>query len=190
MFIRSFYRFFKILGKSLEVFGSVRKSSENIRTWSELFGNDCNTSNVSETVFWSPQYGPCTTSWCAQVMMGEIGGILPVAYRRICNGNSGLWLAAFFKAWDKSCFTGVSIVKLFTILLIVQVHLVMMLSFLYCLLLICLLCVYIVLVSILSLWLCCLFIVFYVNIVCVINLSSKLILSFVYILSCEITLTL
>ena len=27
--------------------------------------------------------------------------ILPVAYRRICNGNLGLWLAEFFKAWDK-----------------------------------------------------------------------------------------
>ena len=27
--------------------------------------------------------------------------ILPVAYRRICNGNPGLWLAVFFKAWDK-----------------------------------------------------------------------------------------
>ena len=30
--------------------------------------------------------------------------ILPVTYRRICNGNSGLLLAAFFKAWDKSLF--------------------------------------------------------------------------------------
>ena len=27
--------------------------------------------------------------------------ILPVAYRRICNGNPGLSLAVFFKAWDK-----------------------------------------------------------------------------------------
>ena len=26
--------------------------------------------------------------------------ILPVAYRRICNGNPGLRLAVFFKAWD------------------------------------------------------------------------------------------
>ena len=31
--------------------------------------------------------------------------ILPVAYRRICNGNPGLWLAVFFKAWDKSWHT-------------------------------------------------------------------------------------
>ena len=27
--------------------------------------------------------------------------ILPVAYRRICNGNPGLWMAVFLKAWDK-----------------------------------------------------------------------------------------
>ena len=27
--------------------------------------------------------------------------ILPVAYHRICNGNPGLRLAVFFKAWDK-----------------------------------------------------------------------------------------
>ena len=27
--------------------------------------------------------------------------ILLVAYRRICNDNPGLWLAVFFKAWDK-----------------------------------------------------------------------------------------
>ena len=27
--------------------------------------------------------------------------ILSVAYRRICNDNPRLWLAVFFKAWDK-----------------------------------------------------------------------------------------
>ena len=30
--------------------------------------------------------------------------ILPVAYRRICNGNPGLSLAVFFKAWDKCMY--------------------------------------------------------------------------------------
>ena len=31
--------------------------------------------------------------------------ILPVAYRRICNGNPGLLLAVFFKVWDKVLYT-------------------------------------------------------------------------------------
>ena len=37
--------------------------------------------------------------------------ILSVAYRRICNGNPGLSLAVFFKAWDKRKYAGFSILK-------------------------------------------------------------------------------
>ena len=35
--------------------------------------------------------------------------ILPVTYRRICNGNPGLRLAVFFKAWDKYIYTCIHI---------------------------------------------------------------------------------
>ena len=96
---------FKVFGKSSEVFGSVRKSSEMIvgcdrkcswwfagveRFWRSLFG--------------SPQMDPSKLLRArndGKVEWNTTRCILPVAYRRICNGNPGLWLAVFFKTWDK-----------------------------------------------------------------------------------------
>ena len=35
----------------------------------------------------------------------------PIAHGRICNGNPGLSLAVVFKAWDKSMYTTIFIIK-------------------------------------------------------------------------------
>ena len=37
-------------------------------------------------------------------MAGKPDGLLPFGYSRMCNGFLGLWLAVFFKAWDKYAY--------------------------------------------------------------------------------------
>ena len=43
--------------------------------------------------------------WRPQALQGIFRDILPVAYRRMCNGFVAFWLAVYFMAWDKrQCF--------------------------------------------------------------------------------------
>ena len=95
---RCFYDFLKFSE-------NLRKSSETIsgrdRKCSEWFAG------VKEFRSWllrSPQMDPSRLLRARNDGKGEWNTarcILPVAYRRICNGNPGLWLAVFFKVWDK-----------------------------------------------------------------------------------------
>ena len=96
VFSRCFYDFLNFsenLRKSSEVFQNLRKI---FRTWLEI--------EYRSWLLRSPQMDPSKllrTSDDGKVEWNAIRCILPVAYRRICNGNPGLWLAVFFKAWDK-----------------------------------------------------------------------------------------
>ena len=107
MFSRCFYDFLKFsenLRKCSEMFGNVRKISGRYRKCSLWFVG------VEELRSWlsrSPQMDPSKllrSSNDGKVEWNTTCCTLPVAYRRICNGNPGLWLAVFFKAWDKSLY--------------------------------------------------------------------------------------
>ena len=97
---RCFYDFLKFsenLRKSLEVFGNLRKR------FSDVIGNVCN--GLQELKGFGARLDPSKLLRArndGKVEWNITCCILPVAYRRICNGNPGLWLVVFFKAWDKS----------------------------------------------------------------------------------------
>ena len=77
-----FLRILKIFGKSSEMFGKFPDVIGNVRNDSQElqnFGAD-----FLEVLKWT------AVSCCTQVMTGKWSGILPVAHRRICNGNPGL----------------------------------------------------------------------------------------------------
>ena len=96
-----FSNVFMIFKNFRKIFGSVRKSSENFRTWSEMF---VGVEEFRSRLLRSPQMDPSKllrASNDGKVEWNTTRCILPVPYRRICNGNLGLWLAVFFKAWDK-----------------------------------------------------------------------------------------
>ena len=96
-----FWNFSENLPKSWEVFGNLRKISGGDRKCSLWFAG------AEEFRSWllrSPQMVPSKllrASNDGKVEWNTTCCILLVAYCRICNGNPGLWLAVFFKAWDK-----------------------------------------------------------------------------------------
>ena len=105
---QTFVQFFKIFGKSSEVFGNLRKISGRDRKCLKWFAG------VEEFRSWllrSPQMDPgrlFRASNDGKVEWNTTRCILPVAYRRICNGNPGFWLAVFFKAWNEIQYSTVA----------------------------------------------------------------------------------
>ena len=92
-----------------KIFGNLRKCSEifgnDFRMWSEMFVMVRRSWKLSLR---SPQMDPSKMLRArnnGKVEWNTTRCILPVAYRRICNGNPGLWLAVFFKAWDKEWYS-------------------------------------------------------------------------------------
>ena len=121
-----FLWFFKIFG-NLWVFGNLRKFSEkfgngskvificfydflkfleNLRKSSEIVGNKFRTWSemVRSSLLRSPQMDTSKLLSArndGKLELNTTRCILPIAHRRICDGNPGLSLAVFFKAWDK-----------------------------------------------------------------------------------------
>ena len=92
-----------------KIFGNLRNCSEIIGNFSDEIGNVCTGSQELKSFgvgFWEIfKKDLCTllrASNDGKVEWNTTSCILPVAYRRICNGNPGLWLAVLFKAWDKN----------------------------------------------------------------------------------------
>ena len=102
-----FYDFFKF-GKFSEVFGIHRKICGQDRNCSETFAED-----ETEYRIWFWEVLKRTSNkiverklWReSRVEYYPLHQILPVEYRRICNGFPCFWLAVFSLAWDKDGYT-------------------------------------------------------------------------------------